>query len=252
MTTCRLSNDNINEYTEKLERNGTAKKNTLQEVRKYINSAVYIESNVSDAFFPKYQNSFANAPENDTSNGKLLRVKRCSCISNRNECPCHGINAGSNTDLEFENLSQSSLHSSETETTLKVNENPPNEIKESSISITPSMSTCYMTFDDQQRDIAFRQWCEKKANEKKKQEAKQARIAAEKEQQRQKLIEIERENFRRWLAKKKQQDEIRKNKEQKKLVEELSKKEMMERRNSENELHYQLWLKRKEEQELGE
>lgn len=326
----------------------------LRVIRQYVNSAVFVESSVRDMAPFKKTACHLNYSSDDEVYTKIVKVKRCVCLTLPNECPCHPLNyelkrngevnsrdelrcskgcselnqicelnqsydlrrncdtkrsydtkqnydtkhsfeynpsielnksqesnkniecsqngmqrqayepnrtepmqngesgfgSRSNTFRESaESGSEVSLKSNETGSTIKPAANYNSEFRLSIHSAVPS--SCYIgSVDDQQREEAYRRWFAKKARERKRLEEERMKQKETQEKEKQRLLEIERENFKRWLSNKKKEEEKRRREEEKKLEEEKLRLEMKEKRMLENELSYQLWLKKKEEMYL--
>ncbi|XP_022917716.2 DNA ligase 1-like [Onthophagus taurus] len=103
---------------------------------------------------------------------------------------------------------------------------------------------------DKDREETFKNWCARKNHQKKLQEEKEALIREIKEREKELQLQQERENFKRWLFKKKMEEA----KKQKEIQDQIKKEKMLEeeksKRMSENEMNFRLWLKKKEQRSL--
>lgn len=190
-------------------------------IRKFINSAIYVEKPLS-----------ANVSSENTSisqkcsNEDLFEVKtkRCTCSVDQKTCPCH-----SNSYFTFipKETQRKSAKVSESKTKVSQNTKIPND-----------------------KDAAIKNWIAKKEEEKRKKEQKEKLLEEAKQKEREKLIEQERNNFKKWLMNKKRLEEEAKKKKEKELEEQQLKELEKEKRQLENQLSFKLWLKKKEEQNL--
>ncbi|XP_017770039.1 PREDICTED: stress response protein NST1-like [Nicrophorus vespilloides] len=235
-------------------------------VREYINSAVYVETIYEMA--PCKQNGavYMNIPAGGDQ-PKMVKVKRCVCFTNPKECPCHPRTltdfddqipspieikpkfTSSTTALLTKTTERANSFDSDSGITVKATNSTQDDLRLSIASLT-TMSTIRI-IDEQTKEENFRNWCARKDQERKLQEQKALLLNEMKRKQREQQLEIERENFLRWLAGKKKDEEIKKREEEEKiLVEERRKQEERDKRMRENDLNFQLWLKRKEEKLL--
>lgn len=222
---------------------------TIPVVRKFINPAVYIETPLINMMPPLKKNSF-HLDQNDSGaiSARFLKVKRCVCSTDRENCPCHPefVNKSEETSTKFSSSSNSSVSGV---TIRKINSSRENT-KSSQTSLATNTTTRLV--DEEERQKIFKEWLAKKYKEKLKQQRKEESIKQIKEQERQIQLEKERENFRKWLAnKKKEEEEKQRAAKERELEIERIKEQEKERRNLEKELHYQLWLKKKEKEQLG-
>lgn len=230
----------------------------IRVVRQYINPAIYVESCVYDMAPFKRSPVFLNYYSDDDSARRVVKVKRCVCLTNPYNCPCHPsipntehsdtsprVNLQSNRKKSNSaSVSQVSLKSDETATTLKQN---ASELK---LSI-PSLATTCVSFNLDYQQEAFKSWCARKDKERKRIEEERLKQNQLKEEERQRQLEEERENFRRWLLNKKKEEERRRREREFEIEQDKVKEETKEKRRVENELKYKLWLKQKEELYLG-
>ncbi|EFA10588.1 coiled-coil domain-containing protein 34 [Tribolium castaneum] len=182
-------------------------------VRKFINSAIYVEKPLS-----------ANVSSENTSiAGKSsledfpeVKTKRCTCSVDQKTCPFHA----DCPPILKESRKVLKLPESKT----KVSQNSKVEIKK------------LIKKEDETR--------------KKVQKQKIVDEAKVKEKEKEKLLEQERDNFRKWLMNKKKLEEEAKRKKEKEEEEKQLKELEKEKRQLENQLNFQLWLKKKEEENL--
>ncbi|GJQ71679.1 hypothetical protein Trydic_g11374 [Trypoxylus dichotomus] len=202
---------------------------------------------------------FLNYSSDDEYIHKVVKVKKCVCFTNPNHCPCHPSQSNLG-DIDYEcneekpfcketktrSLSSQVSLSSDTDSkiTVKNYKKYQDELKLS----LPSTSTSTLRYtDDIQKEEAYKSWCARKDQERKLKEEKELLRKEIKQRQRELQLQQERENFKRWLSRKRKQEEERKKTKEKELEDEKMKQELREKRLQENELNYQLWLKKKEE-----
>lgn len=226
-------------------------------VRQHVNPAIYVDSCIYDMAPFKRSPVLHNFYSDDESTHRVIKIKRCVCLTNSENCPCHSFPSSNGNDSKTSlvsnkrtivsaSLSETSLRSFDTFSTIKAQ---PDDLK---LSIPSIITTCTSThLDKTEKTEAFKNWCIKKSQERKR--AQEERLKQEEIQQkeRERLLEIERENFRKWLAKKKKEEEKQKKLKEEALENEKVKGILKEQRKLENELKYRLWLKEKEEVFLG-
>lgn len=228
-------------------------------VRQYINPAVYVESSIYDMAPFKRSPLLLNYYSDDDSTHRIVKIKRCVCFTTPDRCPCHpstnGISPSGNdskTSLTSKRYfistspSLSSLKSFDTTSTIKPQQD---ELKLSIPSLITSCTSTYL--DHSQKEEAFRNWCIKKDKERKRLELERLKEEEAKLKEREKLLEVERNNFRRWLAKKKDEEEKRRKEKEQEQENERIKQLAKEQKKMENDLKYRLWLKQKEQISLG-
>lgn len=97
---------------------------------------------------------------------------------------------------------------------------------------------------------SVRQWLSKKLEEQRKKNLAQKEEERKKQLERDKILEQERENFKIWLASKKRDEDKRKAEmERQRQLDQLRDLEK-QKRHLENQIKYQIWLKRKEEADI--
>lgn len=226
---------------------------TPRVVRKFINPAIYVETPLFNDVMPSFKKSslhFNCTDDNGAVSARYLKIKRCVCSTDKENCPCHPEFANCKFDQRPGTFSSSSSSSTTGATTIrKVSSSRANMIKASQTSL--ATSTTIRQIDEEERQKVFNDWLAKKQKEKVRQQRKEEIMKQLQEEERQRQLEIERENFRKWLANKKKEEELQREAKQRELEMELIREAEKERRGMENELHYQLWLKRKEKEYLG-
>lgn len=212
----------LNNFSEK-----SASRSNAKILRKFINSAIYVEKPVSATV------SSGNVSQKFSSEDLLeIKTKRCVCSLGEKTCPCHinnFISALSSEEKLITNpvgfkkpeiktkISQASVKSS--------NDKPKVEIKK----ITP-----------------------KNDEEKRKKKLKEMKQRESKLKDKEVLLQQERENFKKWLMNKKKIELENKKKKEREEQEQQLKSLEKEKRQLENQLNFQLWLKKKKEEQLGE
>jgi hypothetical protein len=196
-------------------------------IRKFINSAIYVEkpvaSTVSNETIPISQK---------ISNEDLLdnNTKRCTCSVDPKTCPCHG-----NSFFAF----------------------IPKETRKSGVSKvseskTKISSTCLSSSNvADEKEALIKNWIAKKEEEKRKKEMKEKMVLEAKLKEKELLLEQERNNFKKWLTNKKKLEAEAKKKKGREQEEQQLKELEKEKRHLENQLNFQLWVKKKEEVNLG-
>lgn len=100
--------------------------------------------------------------------------------------------------------------------------------------------------------VPFDKWLQEKMESRRQAEAERKVIEEEVERERQRKLDMERKNFDNWLAAKRFEERRRRQQQ----IDEERERDRAEleraRKKIENDLSFQLWCKRKEEQELGE
>lgn len=237
----------------------------LRIVRQYINPAVYVESSVYDMAPFRRSPVFLNYSSDDEYIHKVVKIKRCVCFTNPNHCPCHPSQTILDGDIDYESSNEDKSFFKETRArslssqvslssdtdgkiTVRNHKKYQDELKLS----LPSTSTSTLRYaDDNQKEEAYKSWCTRKDQERKLKEEKEALMKEIKQREKELQLQQERENFKRWLSRKKKEEEKRRKEKEKDAEEERLKQEIKEKRLQENELNYQLWLKKKEELYLG-
>lgn len=224
------------------------KSETIPVVRKFINPAVYVETPLINMMPPLKKNLLHLDQVNSGAiSARFLKVKRCVCSTDKENCPCHPEFANKYEE-KFTKFSSSSNSSVSGVTIRKINSSRET-IKSSQVSL--ATNTTARQIDEEERQKIFKDWLAKKYKEKLKQQRKDEVIKQVQEEERQKQLEKERENFRKWLATKKKEEERQRAVKERELKTARVKEEEKEQRHLEKELHYQLWLKRKEKEYLG-
>ena len=231
--------------------------------RQYVNQGVYVESSQRSKSSSKQSIemlSRSGGGDHGLQN-RYVKVKLCSCLTNPSQCSCHpktstnlheDINHDGGDYVRERNRSEAYLK------TICVDEafNKSEDDINSSIPTTSTVILREVDVSEDSKEEAFRRWCTKKMYaeklQRKREMLRNELEEREKAKENKKQLERERENFRRWLTKKKHEEEIRKKEKQKKLDEERIKNVYKEERRAENKLHYNLWLKMKEQLCLGE
>lgn len=209
-------------------------------VRKFINRAIYVES------------SMPPCRQNSPFSKKSIKIKRCVCATNKENCECHPENDCENAEEE-RNTAYSSSGSSNSMTTVRENKHlntTKNEFRLSLTSLATNATSQYK-IDDREREKIFREWLAKKKKEKLEQQLREEKMRKLQETERERQLELQREHFRKWLENKKKEEEKMRQEKLKQLEMETFQEKMKEKRSLENEISFQYWLKRKEKDCLG-
>lgn len=231
----------------------------LRIVRQYINPAVYVESSVYDMAPFRRSPVFLNYSSDDEYIHKVVKVKKCVCFTNPNRCPCHPSQSNLEGDIDYECNEEKTFYketktrSLSSQVSLLSDTDSKITVKNYELKLSlPSTSTSTLRYaDDNQREEAYKNWCSRKDQERKLKEERDLLMKEIKQREKELQLQQERENFKRWLTRKKKEEEKRKKDKEKEEEDERIKNEVKEKRLHENELNYQLWLKRKEELYLG-
>lgn len=254
------TNNNSNNNDLDVNNNNRDNIEPIRIVRQYINSAVYVESSIYD--MPPFKRSpiLLNYYSDDDSSSlhRVVKIKRCVCLINPGNCPCHPyiIQNESKTSLTCKSK-RNSQSASPSETSLRSCDTVVSTIKAEDFKISVPSSSALTTCTSQrfdmcsQKEEAFRNWCIKKRKERKRAEDERLKQEEMRQKEREVMLERERENFKRWLEGKKEEEEKRKRQKEEDGETEKAKEMLKEQRKMENELKYRLWLKQKEELFLG-
>ncbi|KAJ8912631.1 hypothetical protein NQ315_015143 [Exocentrus adspersus] len=229
-------------------------------VRKFINSAIYVEKPVSDMpplrkKSPIFLNNSSDGEYTSrtyiSDTNKTKREIRSSCIS-LNTCSPYCAEENFEVNIKkscFElNESHSTSSSSNTGSQITVKNNK-NGISKMANEMKLSLTSCSTLSTDRfgQIDMKEKENIIRKTKKKKNEELK---IKEDKEKQRQLMIEKERENFKRWLAEKKQAEERNKRIKELEDQENKLKEAEKEKRRAENELSFNKWVRMKKKMDL--
>lgn len=220
----------------------TTSLNSLGVIRKYMNGAVYVESSNGGEGFSN--DLLMNSQEDNIC---LKRIK-CSCISVDSNCDIHKkVENGKPNQVKKKTV------------TIKedkwVGMKPVSSEEDLRLSLSSSVTTLNNPADDfvekQLLDISFQNWTLKKNEEKKRIEEMQVQLKESEEMLRQKQLEQERENFRRWLSnKKKEEEEMKRAEREKEIQKNRMRDSHKNMRLKECDVRYRLWLKSKEQEDL--
>lgn len=224
-------------------------------IRKFINSAIYVEKSVMPPLRKKSLIATNNFTEEFTVRSCMSdrSVKICTCISSPEKCRCHSPISFEPKCTKSEPVSDASTTSSSSDAsqvTVKSKDINSNFASEFRLSLDlPTDRTSNL--NPQEKEEIIKHWLKRKDEEKKKREILEAKIKESKRKERELMIEKERENFKKWLAKKKiEEEKLRKEKDKQELEHKL-KEEEKERKLKENQDKFNQWLKRKKRVELG-
>ncbi|KAJ3642391.1 hypothetical protein Zmor_025183 [Zophobas morio] len=197
--------------------------------RKFVNSAIYIEKPLSTTVSSE---SCSIRPKPSNDHVLETKIKRCSCSVEQRNCPCHSNTNIVSAPKEERGLSMSS-------SALKSVENKPKIAQYSSSGI----------FEDPKKQV-FKKWIAKKEDEKRRKEIEAKMQVEAKMKEREAMLELERNNFKKWLMNKKKIELEAKKKKEKEMEKRQLKELEKEKKQLENQLKFQLWLKKKEEAQL--
>lgn len=235
-------------------------------IRKFINSAIYVEKPMigMPPLRKKSPIFLSNGCDGDytcrtwNSDANETRIIRSSRTPINSGSPHQLVQNGEDENSKkmssksSESSSTNSSSDAESQVTVKsIKLDAPKTDTEMKLSLTSLSTDRNRYIDLKEKHEAIKQWLQKKDEERKRKKMEEAKIKEAKEKQRQLLLEKERENFKRWLAEKKQADE--RNRKIKELEEEEKKLREMEKekKRTENEVCFNKWLRRKKKMELG-
>lgn len=245
----------------------------LDVVRHYVNPAVYIESKISvndDDMVPfKKSPSFESFIAETPRPPRILKVKRCVCLTNSNNCPMHENCKMENDETTKLPVILDDTARSETDSGIRRSGSMIQDELRLSIPSLTSINTAVVSNDgfrstnhcgstktsdtesDAVKEQRYRDWCDRKDMERRLLEHKENLIKQIKEKQKEFQIEKERDNFKKWLANKKLEEEAKKRKAEDKIMRKKREEEdLKQKRLEESKLTYQVWLRRKEEKLL--
>ncbi|VEN40807.1 unnamed protein product [Callosobruchus maculatus] len=239
-------------------------------IRKFINSAIYVEKPImpplrkKSIIFTDYS-SDGDTQRSARSSRYDRAIKRCTCNTSRESCPCHANRrqnsartnrSGASGDLRSSKTFETSEESSSdtgsqvTVKSRKASRGGSRAEYELKLSSSPLSSTRSMDLDPKEKDEVIKNWLKKKDEEKKRKEKEDAKIRAQKEKEKQAQLEKEKENFKKWLENKRIQEEKAKKEKDRKEKEKQMKEEEKLRKQKENEATFNMWLKKKKRHEL--
>ncbi|CAH0555250.1 unnamed protein product [Brassicogethes aeneus] len=222
-------------------------------VRRFINSAVYVEKVLPNMETEDYRFTTYTMPTRKKTLGGIKKTLKCCCGTDYSDCPCHPNN---NINNEFNGyisnrstnskVSEGSFTEIDSQITVKERLKDNAEFR---LSLT-SLSTQNNFLDSEEKEEIIKNWIRKKQAEKRQRLLKEQKKQEKKQKRREEVLEMERDNFKRWLADKKQEEILRRQEKQKEMEELKQKEEERQKRQQENDLTYKLWLQRKKKDEL--
>lgn len=225
-------------------------------IRKFINSAIYVEKSVMPPLRKKSPIEVSSFSDSECTSRIISTdrsVKRCRCLSCPQNCPCHPLSQGLNPIIS-ESVSEHSTTSSSdlgSQITVKSKDRSKDITTELKLSLNSLHSDRTNNIDPKEKEEYIKNWLRKKDEERKKKDLAETKFKTAKEQEKQMILEKERENFKKWLANKKIQEE--KAKEEKEAEEKKNKITELknEQRRAMNQSTYNQWLNQKKRAELG-
>ncbi|XP_050310212.1 capping protein inhibiting regulator of actin dynamics-like [Anthonomus grandis grandis] len=226
-------------------------------VRKFINSAIYVEKEIREMPVQRKTSPLTSnveeEEEREVEGGVKVDVTKCPTMSLYKRSSSHDTLKTKQSPESGYRTHETSLTSSKAPSessfiTVKEKDDTFGSDLRLSLSCLHTNRTCVL--DPKEKQEIVQTWMAKKEREKRRRQMKEARIEKEREEERQRLIEKERENFKRWLQEKKKEEE------QRKLQKELEEEEMKlrevqkEKRKVENDISFNLWLRRKRKDDL--
>lgn len=238
------------------------KQHASRVIRKYINSAIYVEKEVAEMLpqrktsclldrenakddsdyenYGQYHNK-DNKRLNDGSRKSLSKYSLTNPLK-----PENNQKTSPESGYRTTGQSEQSEHSYMSGSTVK-----PNFNSELKLSLSCLNTDRTSTLDPREKQEIVQNWITKKERQQKRKALKEAREAKRKEEEQLLLIEKERENFKRWLAEKKKEEERKKAQKELEEQQEKLKEAEKERQKIENEIKFNHWLRRKRKDDLG-
>lgn len=219
----------------------------LPVIRKFINSAVYVEAQAtrmpSIKFNPLH---FGDCPMDRPMSAKSYKVKTCVCSSDEESCPCHAFSLHRSSSVKFSSLSTKSSNDSGFAT------KPPSCTTVAlQLSLTSINTNSIANTNGDEAKKRFAEWLSRKKEEQLRKELKEKHMKKKQEKEKQQRIERERENFIHWLNKKRKEEEMKKLQKLREEEAERAKRVNEEEIARERERGYRAWLRRKEQEALG-
>ncbi|XP_030761828.1 histone-lysine N-methyltransferase, H3 lysine-79 specific-like isoform X2 [Sitophilus oryzae] len=226
-------------------------------IRKYINSAIYVEKTITD-MTPSRKTSPLSASDEDASPKSTVRLNT-AYISSKNS-----LGIKKNTSSSSSNSSQyrSSTDESKSSSLPKNNSEigyddsdvtvkpPNNDLRLSLTGLNSDRTDRISCLNLKEKEEIVQSWMLRKEQEKRQKELRETKLAKEKEEERQRIIEKERENFKKWLAAKKKEEERKRMEKELEEEQEKLKEAEKEKKRVENDINYTLWLRRKKKSDL--
>ncbi|XP_060517952.1 coiled-coil domain-containing protein 34-like [Cylas formicarius] len=224
-----------NQYSEHIYR--TAKSfdptDNIRVVRKFINSAIYVEKPIL-GMPPTRKISPLSL-----SAGNPARVYPTPVIKVSNK-DLFSLNSSADSSTDSSNVSQE---------TIKPGSDTQKFCDELRLSLT-QLNSNRTSIEGQEKEELIKSWIARKEAERKRRQVEIERVSRAKEEQRRLLIEKEQENFKKWLAEKRALEEERKKKAQLEEMEAILRAAEKEKKKVENDLNFRLWLRRKKKLDL--
>ncbi|CAG9815665.1 unnamed protein product [Phaedon cochleariae] len=233
---------------------GSLKNEPQKVIRKFINAAVYVEKQIMPPLrkkSPLYLDTASDGGNTSRTISTDRSVKRCTCITSPKTCPCHPMEDKPEKKLDnCDSSSSSSDVGSQITVKSKKITSFAKQDSEMNLSLTSLYTDRTERLDPKEKETIIKSWLNKKDMEKKKQELKEEKSREAKQRERELIREKEKENFQKWLARKKDKEAAKKKEEERKKEEEKLKEAEKERKQKLNETSYQSWLRRNKRVEL--
>lgn len=221
-------------------------KGEIKVIRKFINSAVYVEKPIMPPL-RKTSPILVRSDSGYTSSRTHFHTSRSRSETSHDKEEKSTIKISSNPS------DSSTSSDNDSQITIKSNnvEEKQDRGSEMRLSLCSLSSARTGSINPKEKEEMIKCWIQKKDKERQKKEMEEAKLKQEKERQRVMLLEKDRENYKKWLARKKQEEEREIKKEREKREKENRMKEIgKEKKKEENEASFEAWLKRKKRMEL--
>ncbi|KAF7282198.1 uncharacterized protein LOC143200002 [Rhynchophorus ferrugineus] len=226
---------------------------TSKIIRKYINSAIYVEKTVHE-LPPNRKTSPLSSSDEEMSGRNTVRPKTTQNVERKDSIDSAvGYNKTENVK---EKTSESGYSTNQSLNCLEGSQSTVKpgvqqcDLKLSLTCLTTDRTDRFPLLNSKDKDEIVQSWMRKKEHELKQKEMREAKIAKQRETERQKLIEKERENFKKWLAAKKKEEAQKKMEKQLQEEDERAKEIERQKRKEANEISFKLWLRRKKKNDL--
>ncbi|KAJ8930273.1 hypothetical protein NQ314_016940 [Rhamnusium bicolor] len=236
-------------------------------IRRFINSAIYVEKPINQmpplrkkspiCLHSTSESEYTSCETRIQDNGTTkLAVRSYTSpkltLGSNSEAKNHDLKSKENIESTPKSSTTNSGSDADSQITVKSIKPVLSKLDpDMRISLTSLTTQRTGQIDFTEKEEVLNNWLKRKIQEKKKKEVEEAKIRDAKEKERLIIIEQERENFKKWLAEKKEKEEIkRKNKEREDQERQLKEAEK-EKRRVENELCFNMWLRRKKRVAIG-
>lgn len=195
-------------------------------------------------------------------NSERVKVKTCTCGNGQKSCPSHTFSNRSFGDGYFIEGSNTQINNTSNENTITPSEKQ-SDISECTVKIQANynydelkLSLSSLITDNTEektrnRKISYEKWLAEKNQQKREKELERLEMEERVLMENQHKLFMEQNNFKRWLENKIAQQKAKEEENKRKMEEEKLKLQEQQKKEELNKKMYQLWLKKKESEELG-